>query len=438
MRHRSLLRLLLFGIPVFLAPLISGAQGIQTKIAPQGGYVKNQNNPRVIIFVHGLFSGPDAWRCDEEHYWPAMIASDQSPAFANTDIYVVGYPTPTKHGKMTISDLITVIMNHLESDGVFESHKEVVFVAHSLGGILTQQLLLTYRDKQLYKKVSFIYLFGTPLEGSKVADIGKIFYSDPLVKELQTGEGNFVLPDMDEKWIHAGFDSIHRYCAYETQAEGIFKVVNRQSATRGCQDTVAIPGNHRQIVKPCNTSAEGYIALKNKLETVHLAQTTEVGSTGTAYAPYGIAITGGLVENPTVNNYGSVAPPDRNITVEAGTAAVAILKRAAADKMVVLEPVGMNNEIDKFSRQIWQVFVDGGWTVTPQASQNLYLTYEVPNGFRQYRGEGVACYHKPDPTADIQLAIQALTAAGFPCKDIASSYASDFTIIVGNKVVPDE
>jgi hypothetical protein len=238
-------------------------------VPPTGGYVRNEHNSRVLIFVHGLFSGPDAWQCDSDHYWPSMIAADKDPAFSKTDIYVVGYPTPKKGGKMSIADLNTLIFNRLQADAVFEHH-EVVFVAHSLGGILTQQLLLTYKKEELYKKVSFIYFYGTPQEGSNFANLGKYFSSDPLIKELTTGDSNLILQDMDEKWRHAGFTSIKRFCAYETEHEHGMRVVDRYSATRNCDSDIAIPADHRGIVKPCDTRSDSYTALKQKMETIHL------------------------------------------------------------------------------------------------------------------------------------------------------------------------
>jgi pimeloyl-ACP methyl ester carboxylesterase len=247
-------------------------------LGPSGGYVKNQGGSRVIIFVHGLWSNPnDAWRCDADHYWPEMIAHDTGAAFLDTDVYVVGYPTRKKHGKMTIADLETGIMNQLDADGVFQQHREVIFVAHSLGGLLTQQLLLTYKDKDLAKKVRFIYFFGTPEEGSKLANIGKYFSTDPLLKELQAGEGNFVLQDMNTKWLHAGFGSVHRYCGYETQSEGLSKVVSIDSATRGCEDTLALDTNHRDLVKPCTTRAPEYLALENKLRELNQVDSKDQG-----------------------------------------------------------------------------------------------------------------------------------------------------------------
>lgn len=257
---------------LLLLPILFGLAAhadvpVLTDIGPNGGYVKNIGGSKVIVFVHGLFSDPEAWRCDPAHYWPTMIGNDPDQTFSNTDIYVVGYPTPRSHGTMTMADLESNILSRMQADGVFSRHREVIFVAHSMGGLLTQQMLLTYRDKELFKKVRAIFLYGTPQEGSKLANWAKYFNPDPKLKELQAGDKNFTLQEMDQDWTHAGFTEIKRYCAYETKPEEGFKVVDRYSATRGCNDSVAMNENHRELVKPCDTEADSYIFLKSELKS---------------------------------------------------------------------------------------------------------------------------------------------------------------------------
>jgi len=243
------------------------AQQIRESIPPEGGYVKFQGNSRVIVFVHGLnSSGADAWRCDGNHFWPEMIAKDNDPVLENSDIYVVGYPTPKRGGKMTMPDLITGIADRLRSENVFTKHKEVVFVAHSMGGLLTEQLILTYRDKVPNEKISAIFFYGTPLEGSKLANWGKFFNSDPLIKELQSGDSNVLLHDIDQRWLHAGLAHIKRYCTYEKLREDGVIVVDQDSATRDCYDERAINTTHRDLVKPCSITDDSYIWLKDGLD----------------------------------------------------------------------------------------------------------------------------------------------------------------------------
>lgn len=247
----------------------------ETFAEQHGGYIKNQGNSKVIVFVHGLFSDPEAWRCDPNHYWPEMIANDESSVFADTDVYVAKYPTPPRGGEMTLADIASNLYNRLTADNVFSGHQQVIFVAHSMGGILVQQLLITYTKEKLSEKVPAIFLYGTPDEGSRIANLAHYFNRDPLLKELQSGEGNFVLPDMDQKWHHSEASQIKRYCAYETRPEDGFKIVNRNSATRGCDDSVAVDSDHHHLVKPCSTEDTAYTFLKNRLRELAVTTTAD-------------------------------------------------------------------------------------------------------------------------------------------------------------------
>ena len=130
-----------------------------------------------------------------------------------------------------------------------------------------------------------------------MADLAKYLKPDPRLKELSTGDGNFILRDMDDELRHSEFSSIPRFCAYVTQKEHVFKIVDHNSATRGCQDTIAIDANHGNLVKPCDVRSLSYIALANKVRTVKLENRSDraPGGTGvTVSAPNGIAIGGGF------------------------------------------------------------------------------------------------------------------------------------------------
>lgn len=248
--------------------LSAGAQVAKiADIERDGGWMRNSGNTTVIVFLHGLFSGPDAWICAKNSdFWPKMIVEDEDPIFSHDDVYVVKYPTPKRHGEMTMADLASNIYNGLASEGVFAKHQNVIFVAHSMGGVLTQQLLATYINEKLSDKVRAIFLYGTPNEGSNLANIARIFSRDPLLTELEAGENNLILPELDQRWHHAATTQIKRYCAYETKPEEGMRVVNRGSATRGCDDSVALDSNHRDLVKPCSTRDGGYTYLKRKLK----------------------------------------------------------------------------------------------------------------------------------------------------------------------------
>jgi hypothetical protein len=227
---------------------------------PVSHYERFENKDRVIVFVHGIFgNATDTWTCTTANvYWPKLIRNDR--AFSDSDVYVVAYSSPFFGNRMTIDEVVASLDNRLQNDKVF-SHREVVFVAHSLGGLIVQRFLLTHRDYA--KQVPFIYFFSTPETGSQVAQLGHIFNRDPLLEAMFPGDQNAYLLNLENEWTAAHFD-IKRFCAYEKQPMHGVLVVDRLSGTRNCSNQTPIPINedHAGIVKPCSAQSDSYIALR--------------------------------------------------------------------------------------------------------------------------------------------------------------------------------
>lgn len=278
-----------------------------------GHYVgENYHKSKVVIFVHGLFGNASAsWACKDTASWPEMLLSDE--AFADSDIYAAGYETPLHGGKMTLDEVVSALKNRLDADSVLSGHQQIIFVAHSLGGLVVQRLLLLYPDT--VPKTKLIYFFSTPETGSEVAKYAKIFNSDPLISELRAGNNNDYLESLEDSWRTAqGTSPIKTLCAYETKKTHHVLVVDRQSATRMCPVGTPLPisKDHVSIVKPCSSTDASYVALRNAVKdlpldepadsTAQASSLPETHSPTTVYAPRGIAIGGNNYGNPTVNN----------------------------------------------------------------------------------------------------------------------------------------
>jgi tetratricopeptide (TPR) repeat protein len=223
----------------------------------------------VIVFVHGIFGDPaGTWRYSSSVYWPQLLASDQ--AYKEWDIYVAKYPTPYLGSTMSLDEVVSSLNSRMINDGVFSRHSEVVFVCHSLGGLVVQRLLLTYRDYA--EQVRFIYFFGTPQTGAEIARVGHAFSGDPLLQTMFPGDKNSYLLSLENEWKEAHF-TIKRYCAYESKPYLGFLVVDRLSGTRNCDFApIAIEENHIGLVKPNSTTHASYIALANALNATPVTQ----------------------------------------------------------------------------------------------------------------------------------------------------------------------
>ena len=224
--------------------------------------------PRVIVFVHGLHGSRDTWRAANGAYWPDLLRTD--PHFHSSDIVVAEYPTPSMRGRYSSAQLAEMLWQSLNKQQVWEHH-DIVFIAHSLGGLLTEEMLLNHPSDAAH--VSFVASYATPHQGSFIASFAKIYDSDPLLTDLSYADDNAFLTNLEQRWRSSPYTiSIHRYCAYETldtaSGAGIgrylrahTRVVSFYSATYGCDvDTPPqkINTDHIDIVKPSSRQADAY------------------------------------------------------------------------------------------------------------------------------------------------------------------------------------
>jgi len=235
--------------------------------APQSG-PQAPIHPRVIVFVHGLHGDRSSWRAANGAYWPDLVRTD--PHFAYSDVVVAEYPSPASNGKMSSVQLSETLWNDLRKEHVWD-HREVVFVAHSLGGILVEEMLL--RHPADAARVRFVVSYGTPHEGSTVARVAALYDKDPLLNDLSDADNNTFLTQLEDRWRRSpAVNGIHRFCAYEgqdTTAEDGFirylkphtRVVGYFSATYGCDVTTPpqeIPADHIHMIKPVDRNAPAY------------------------------------------------------------------------------------------------------------------------------------------------------------------------------------
>lgn len=236
--------------------------------APQQSRPQSVPRARVIVFVHGLHGSHESWRAANGAYWPDMIRTD--PRFAYSDVEVAEYPTPESNGRMSSLQLADALFAHLRQDHVWE-HREVVFIAHSLGGILVEEMLLKHPAEAA--RVRFIVSYGTPHEGSLVARIASLYDRDPLLNDLSDAGDNTLLTQLESNWRgHASVNGIHRFCAYETEdtaPESGFgrylrthaRIVSYFSATYGCDVTTPpqeIHADHVNMIRPLDRRSTAY------------------------------------------------------------------------------------------------------------------------------------------------------------------------------------
>jgi pimeloyl-ACP methyl ester carboxylesterase len=262
--HIALLAALTMTVP---ALVMAQASGGNAQI-PAGAHYESHvvGRPRVIVFVHG-FTGDSTgtWLASNGAYFPRMLATDDRVKLAN--VFVASYETHWTKEVGTIASLATKLFAQLDAVGVFNDHTELIFICHSLGGLVVERRLIEHPE--IGRKTSFIQFFGTPHEGgfrettNPVLSFLDAFGPNSLLPELRAGSGNTTLVTLDSDWRAARLGTIHRLCAIEGYDFHGFSFLGRVvpyfSGSYGCDGGVPIDvilGDHMSMVKPSDRTGE--------------------------------------------------------------------------------------------------------------------------------------------------------------------------------------
>lgn len=164
----------------------------------------------VLVFLHGVLSDSrGCWLYNDKKYpenncyWPDLITSDAR--FNRISIYLAGYYTAPDSGPYEIrncADEVFAALKRQDIDGhpsVMEKEK-IIFVCHSMGGIVARYLLEANHHEFRKKRVGLV-LIASPSYGSELANsLDNIiaFFNNQQGTQLQWG--NWSLRDLDDRF----------------------------------------------------------------------------------------------------------------------------------------------------------------------------------------------------------------------------------------------
>jgi pimeloyl-ACP methyl ester carboxylesterase len=202
-----------------------------------------------IIFVHGL--GGTArktwcWNGDVECFWPMWLADEE--ALSSYRIFTFGYNSNFKSSgnNLNITDFAKDLLfqmltfsGGLSGNCVPIGHRAVIFVAHSMGGLVVKKAcILGKHDREFAGIISQVYgivFLGTPHRGAQYAKtLNNILSITPVggppkayVADLDTLSGT--LQDINEQFriICEGFALVSFFETLKTSF-GVTKIHVRQ------------------------------------------------------------------------------------------------------------------------------------------------------------------------------------------------------------------
>jgi pimeloyl-ACP methyl ester carboxylesterase len=151
----------------------------------------------VVVFVHGFLGGSrTTWLSEatsgpeKSRYWPQLVLDD--PRLGQPSVFLGGFYTEFTSGDFDIGDareeLLARLSKSVDGQPAVLDKKTIVFVAHSLGGVVVRDLLSKRPEDFAGKRVGLL-LVDSPSEGSWYANFVASFptqLNNKLLAQLKT------------------------------------------------------------------------------------------------------------------------------------------------------------------------------------------------------------------------------------------------------------
>jgi hypothetical protein len=260
--------------PPVTAPAVVGQPATPD---PDPHWVVQQTPPAKIalVYVHGVIGDMiGTWTAPNGKKFFELVDEHQTTK-GKADAFVFGFPSEVlDRGSFDIREAANRLHLRLQTQGVLE-YPAIVFVAHSMGGLVVLRELLTNRE--LLEKVPVVVFYATPMEGALISLIGRNLSPNTAIGQMTPADGNALLQTLSDEWNSIPIAKRpHVHCAYESKPLGLAKIVTWSSATRFCEGAPpAIAANHLQIVKPDRPGHDSILVLVAALDKYVLNEELE-------------------------------------------------------------------------------------------------------------------------------------------------------------------
>jgi hypothetical protein len=244
----------------------------------------------MYVLSHGLTGNREStWTAaGQSEPWPKTLLP---PELRNARILTFGYDAYVLRGSVAsnnrLKDHARNLVNALTADRAYinASTRALIFVAHSLGGLVCKKALLFSRGnreahlRDIFESTKAIVFMGTPHEGSWMAHwanfparcLGIIKSANTKLLDILERDDEMLKEIQDEFCAMIGNPrtngrDIKVTCFYEELGFPVVEcVVPRQSASLIGYNAFSIYANHRDMVKFASSEDAGFQDLRGEL-----------------------------------------------------------------------------------------------------------------------------------------------------------------------------
>ncbi|KAF2189847.1 hypothetical protein K469DRAFT_466043, partial [Zopfia rhizophila CBS 207.26] len=248
-----------------------------------------------IVFVHGLCGHHRATWTRGEIFWPKDLLPLTCPkarilSFGYNAKFIHFFPlnNPKRNSEITVDDHSVDLLGYLSvlrTDELMQNGRPIVFVAHSLGGLVCANAL-TIRDElsqELVNSTRGIIFLGTPIQGSAERWAPKLmtllgptsvdtkFLKDLETRSIKTSTINHDFQEFLRVRDRSG-NPIKVACFFEAKSTYIWKknvgwIVEKESAVLAGYMSIAVAADHMSMCKYEETDSVGYMHVSRILRS---------------------------------------------------------------------------------------------------------------------------------------------------------------------------
>lgn len=255
-------------------------------------FIKKNQCDNVILFIHGFTGGKETWKNAEHGYFFDQLLSIEEIA-ANFDVATFEYFTkltsifadadsvvgrikslfktiqPKAKKNISVEEISELLKTRIRFD--LASYRNVVIVAHSMGGLVAKSCVLKDLEQGLTSKVKMILSFAVPHLGADLATYGKLLTNHRQINDL--APLSELCPALNDEWVKYSIKPVIKYF-YGTYD----RVVTKNSAIGTdniAQDIIACDDDHLSIVKPSGSTSIAITATSHFITDFFNSQPTE-------------------------------------------------------------------------------------------------------------------------------------------------------------------
>jgi hypothetical protein len=240
-------------------------------------FITESNKDGLIVFIHGFIGGQDTWIRKDGKSSILNYLKDDSETNLLYDFAVFSYKTTAiqlkkvlllrsvffkKRYQTNLSILDNIDLLESEIKYKCKRYKNIVLVAHSMGGLIAKGYILRQLTLSKSLQVPLFISLAVPHRGSDLAVFSKLISKNVQVNDLRPLSD--IINDMHDGWIKFK-EELPSEMYLQGKNDTIVKNKSTIPVGSGTQEIVYTPHDHFSIITPSTAKDVVLVAIKDSI-----------------------------------------------------------------------------------------------------------------------------------------------------------------------------